>query len=113
MEAEEGGGKNAGPFGPRHAAQPEKEQQRIEDVEQQVRGVVAAGPESVELVVEHVRQPVEGLPGGHVGREQGVAQPHARNSLRYVRIVHDVARVVVADEVEAQRIPIDPRSGGR
>jgi hypothetical protein len=62
VKGEEGGDKSAFPDFMSHAVKKPEEQQRAEDMEDEVGDMITAGIQTVELIIEHQRKPGQGMP---------------------------------------------------
>ena len=69
-------------------------------MDRQARDVMAAGAETVDLHVGHVREPRDGTTGRLVGLREGPPHVRRREPASDVRVFDDELEVVVVNEVE-------------
>ena len=62
VKGEEGGDKSTGPDLVGHAVKEPEEQERAEDMQDEVGDMISAGIQTVELVIEHQGKPGQGMP---------------------------------------------------
>ena len=98
MQRKERGHQGAAPERARQALEQPEQQQAVDDVQQQTRDVVAAGPEPVNLAVQHVRQPRQRMPIAGVHTRERPLDASQRQASLDARVAADIVRVVKVDE---------------
>ena len=78
-----------------------EQQQRVDDVEDEIGDVMGAGREPEELHVDEVRQPRQRMPVGVVERGERPRDGRARQPVCDVRVLTDVDGIVELDEIGA------------
>ena len=101
MPGEEGGDKRAAPAGAGHVEQDEKEQRGICGMEEEAGEVVSAGGGAVELPIEGMGEPGEGVPIAGVERAERPDHEWKGEPLVDGGVVEDVLRVIEVDEGRA------------
>ena len=97
--------------GPRHRCEGEKKKHRVGQVQQQAREVMPAGPDAVELHVEHVGKPRQRVPEIGVEGRESPEDSLQGQPLENVGVVQYVGVVVEIDETEADHLPVDGHRG--
>ena len=78
-----------------------EQQQRVGEVEQEVRQVMAGGLEAVKLAIQHVGNPSERMPVAGVAAGERPVERVRRDASLHGRILHDVLQVVVVNKIVA------------
>ena len=111
MHHEEQGRPGARPERPRGRAQPPEQQDRVGEVQQQVRQVVTPGVQAVELGIEHQGEPRQRVPVGPLETGPRPMPALPRQAVGDVRVFKDVAGIVEADERKAEGLTVDRQTG--
>ena len=107
VPGEEGGDHGAAPLRAGQLPKDEKEQDGIGGVNKEIGAVMGAGIETVEGAVCGVGKPGEGMPVAGVAGGEGPGNGVARDAMLDGKVQQDVIGIVVVDEVEMGRGPVN------
>ena len=99
MHGEDGGHKSAAPQRACHLLQRNKEKDDRDSVEQQIRKVVPACLQSVQLAVQHVCDCRQRMPVFGMNMSECPSDVRDVNAARDSGVLIDVARIVVVNEI--------------
>ncbi len=86
-----------------------EKQQRVRQVQQQIRGVMPRRIEPEQVAIEHVRDPCDRMPVAQFRAAQRPDQPVAVQPETNPRILRHVFRIVVIHELASPHAPIRPQ----
>ena len=109
MKSEERGHERAPPDTIGHAHEEQEEQRRVDGVQSQAGGMVAGRRAPKQAPVDPVGEQRQRVPVPGDRRRERPGNELAREPALHVRVLRDVHRVVVVDEVEAEDWPEDDR----
>src|ERR1019366_1273948 len=98
MQGKEGGSKSSGPDHARQASQQTEQQEAVGNVEEQIGNMVAGGPQTVELTIQHMRQPGQRMPITGIAAGERPPDAFHREAGLDAPVAADVVRVVKVDE---------------
>ena len=108
MNGKEGGHAGAPPEGSRHKAKYGKEQDRVDEMKDDICPMVTAGIGPKQLPVQHMRKPGQGVPVGTLLFSEGPDKPFHRPLRLNMGIISNIEGIIVIDEaIIANRLVAD------
>lgn len=80
-------------------------------MEQDIGEVMTAGVQSVELAVQHVREPGQGMPVMRMAVSEGPADAGQGQTLYNLRIIIHILVVIIIDKPMTERLAEDQKYG--
>ena len=107
MQAEQCCDDHARPKGFRHPHKHDEHEKGVGCVQEKARDVMAAGRKSIELAVEHVRQPGQWMPESRLAVRERPADTGCGETCLHMPIGCHIHVVVEVDEFEAPDWPVE------
>jgi len=106
MEGEESGDESAFPERAGHPVEKAEEQQGREDMEDEIGHVISAGMQTVELIIQHQRQPGKRVPEFSLHCAESPADAFCGYTGAEMVIFGNIGNII-EDEVEMTDLPVD------
>ena len=106
MPRKQGRHERAAPLGASQLAQDKEKQDNVGGVEKQISQMMPTRLGAVEAVIDHVRNPGDRMPIARMIGLEGPGQTVAGDAMLDGGIINNVIRIVVIDEVEMGRRPV-------
>ncbi len=107
MEGEEGGHEGAWPEGAGHPVEDQEQQDRIDDVKEDIDQMVPSGFQPEELNVQHVGKPGQRVPVAGMGGGEGPGDALETQPRPNMRILGHIIYVIVVDKIIIRNLPVN------
>src|SRR4051812_22313113 len=113
MNRKNNGHESAPPQGARHLAHDQEEENRGGGMKEDIGEMMAAWIQAIELAVQHVGKPREGVPIGRMDVRKRPPDSFSRQAPGDLRVPKDIGVVIQIDEGETKRLAEDHPSESR
>ncbi len=112
MQREQGRHESASPGRCGHPVKEKEQEERVQDVEQQVVEMVAHGVQAIECDVQHVGDPCQWMPVAGVDGDKGPSDIFNVQSPVDVGIFSNIIRVVKVGKIMVLYLPVNRQGDG-